>query len=79
MYKKIHMEKITMRTFVWREVLHVTEMYTRSFGELVSHAVISAIGIFVVCSMLDLLRICLLEKPLFRWIESKLKTEKVSN
>lgn len=66
----IHTNSATMRTFVWKG-LHVTEMYTKPLEELVFHAVTSVIGIFVVCSVLDLLRICLLEKPLFRWIESK--------
>lgn len=67
----IHANSATMRTFVWKDLLHVQEMYTKPFGGLVFHAVASVVGIFVVCSVLDYLRICLLEKPLFRWIESK--------
>lgn len=52
-----------MRRFLWRDLLNNVGMYDSGF--LVLHAVGSVIAVYAVCTVLDFLRIKLLEKPVF--------------
>lgn len=62
----IHANSDAMRTFLWRDLLKVPRMCAASPGLLFLHAVLSMLGVFVVCSLLDAIRIRLLEKPLLK-------------
>ena len=64
----IHANSDAMRTFLWNDLLNVPGMFEYSIWKLVLCAVLSAVGIFAVCSAIDYIRICVIEKPLFRWI-----------
>jgi hypothetical protein len=60
----IHAGSDTMRQWLWQDLLG----NSRVFGTagMVPHALLSVIGIFVVCCAVDVLRIRLLETPFFR-------------
>lgn len=60
----IHASSDTMRNFLWVDLLHVKEMYNSPF--LIIHALVSVLGIHVVCTAIDYLRIQFMEKPFFR-------------
>lgn len=60
----IHSSSETMRTWLWKDTLKVVEVFGKSWMPL--HAILSVLGIFVICSLIDLLRIYLLEKNFFK-------------
>ena len=65
----IHAHSNTMRQWLWKDVLDVAGQYgTDTF---ILHSILSVIGIYIICTLIDQLRICLLEKPLFLWAEKK--------
>ncbi len=73
----IHSSGNYMRKWLWKDFLNNIGQYGTS--NLYIHAFLSVIGIFVICSLIDLIRIKLLEQPLFRLIENKIeKVEKKS-
>lgn len=65
----IHANSNSMRSWLWGDLLNNTGMY--SSGWLVLHAVISVPAIFAVCSLIDILRIRFIEKPLFNLLDRK--------
>lgn len=65
----IHANSDAMRTFLWKNVCKVPEMYTVNLGTLVLHAVCCVTVIFVVCSVIDYLRIITVEKWVMRSFE----------
>lgn len=58
----IHAHSDTMRQWLWKDTLDNVGHY----GNAV-HAIASVISIFAVCTVIDIIRINLLEKPFFRW------------
>ena len=62
----IHASSDTMRRWLWTDLLHNLEMYSSAGWKMVLHAIGSVIAIFVVCSLIDYLRIRLIETPLFK-------------
>ncbi|MDD3415823.1 MAG: acyltransferase [Lachnospiraceae bacterium] len=65
----IHANSDTMRQWLWKDVLNNVEMYNSTFGYV--HAIISVILIFVVCTVIDYLRIHLIETPFFKLWDKK--------
>lgn len=65
----IHANSDAMRKFLWQDVLHNTSYYNSPF--LIVHAILSVILVYVVCVCIDQVRIHLLEKPLFSYIEKR--------
>lgn len=65
----IHANSDAMRKFLWQDVLHNASYYNSPF--LIVHAILSVILIYVVCVCIDQVRIHLLEKPLFSYIEKR--------
>lgn len=59
----IHANSDAMRRWLWQDTLKNTMVYGSPYMYL--HAVLSVLGIFVVCVFIDQARIHLLEKPLF--------------
>ena len=60
----IHANSDEMRQWLWGDVLHNVSMYSSSW--LILHAIGSVIGIYVVCTLIDYLRIRFIEKPFFK-------------
>ena len=64
----IHANSDAMRTFLWKDLLHVKDMYFLPLGELILYSVVCMFGVFIVCSLIDMLRIRFLEKPILNWL-----------
>lgn len=64
----IHAHDDAMRHWLWGHLLNVPAMYNAPMGMLVLHAAGSLILVFTVCSVLDWLRICYIERPVMNWI-----------
>ncbi len=60
----IHTNSPTMRQWLWGTLLKNTQAYESALFPV--HAILSVLGIFAVCSILDMLRIHLLETPFFK-------------
>ena len=58
----IHANSDAMRKWLWHDVLNNGGMYGSQW--LVVHAFVSVAGVFVVCTVIDYLRIRCLEKPI---------------
>lgn len=65
----IHANSNAWRTFMWRDLLHVDVSYALPPALLILRSLLVVAGIFICCSVLDLLRINLIEKPVFRHFE----------
>lgn len=63
----IHANSDTMRNWLWVDTLGVVRVHSSGNGYL--HIIISVIGIYAVCTALDLIRIYILEKPLFNKLD----------
>lgn len=63
----IHANSDTMRQWLWHDILKNVSYFDSPF--LVLHAVGSVVGIYLVCTLIDQIRIRLIEKPLFRRVE----------
>ncbi len=59
----IHANSDAMRQWLWGDLLKNTEMFGSAW--LIGHAVCSVLGVFIICSLIDLLRIKFIETPLF--------------
>ena len=69
----IHANSATMRTWLWKDFLDIRGHYEWQWLPL--YAIICVFAIFIVCALIDLVRIHLLEKPTFmvyRKIEDKI-------
>ncbi len=60
----IHANCDDMRSWLWEDVLQTVNMYNSCWLPLL--AVASVIAVFIVCSIIDLVRIQYIEKPFFR-------------
>ena len=66
----IHANSDTMRKWLWGDVIKAAQSV---LGEnAILHAIISVVVIFVVCIIIDYLRILLIEKPIFKALGDKL-------
>lgn len=70
----IHAHSDAMRHFLWQDLLDVPGQYTSEFLWL--HAIMSVLSVYVVCVVIDLLRIRFIEKPLFAWLDKKINWNK---
>ena len=67
----IHANSDAMRAWLWGEVLNIPGAYDLSGLMLIIYAIGSVVGIFAVCTVIDMLRIRFIERPFFSWIEMK--------
>ena len=71
----IHANSDAWRTFMWRDLLHVDTSYDLLLPYLALRSVFIVACVFIACSLLDLIRIYFIEKPVFRhfdWFEGKI-------
>lgn len=61
----IHANSEAMRQWLWRDFLHVDISYSLPVGMLILRSVLITVIIFIVCSLIDMIRICTVEKPVF--------------
>ena len=65
----IHANSDAMRKWLWKDTLDNVGHYA---GNIYLHAILSVLVIYVICTVIDFIRIQLLEKPVFKVIDQKL-------
>ena len=65
----IHAHSDAMRQWLWKDTLDVAGNYNTDL--FILHSILSVIGIYIVCTIVDQIRFCWLEKPLFDWLRNK--------
>lgn len=65
----IHANCEAMRQWLWRETLDNAGHFS---GNIYLHAILSVIGVYIVCTIIDYCRIKVLEKPVFKIIDRKI-------
>lgn len=66
----IHANSDTMRRWLWRDTLENVKWYHTPW--ICLHAVGSVLGIFIVCTVIDMVRRYAFEKPFLKWLQKKL-------
>lgn len=67
----IHANSDTMRQWLWKDTVNVIGQYNQDYYWLM--APVSVLAILMSCVVIDQIRILLLEKPLFRLIDKRIK------
>jgi len=77
----IHANSNAMRTWLWKDTLDVMGHYSLPLGQLVLYSIGVVLGVFIICNVIDQLRIATLEKWFFNWYDQKLSSrmEKIVN
>ena len=65
----IHANSDTMRKCLWGTVLKVKGAYSLHFENLVLFSILSVLGVFMICSIIEVIRQKLVEKKILNWIE----------
>lgn len=65
----IHANSDTMRQWLWKDTLHNVEVFNTSWCYL--RFICSALGVYVICTCIDLIRIYCLEKSFFMFYDKK--------
>ena len=74
----IHANSDTMRNFLWKDFLNVVNVYNNSIYYVILHSIISVLVIFIVCVIIDQIRIRFIETPFFFFLSDKIdKWEKL--
>ena len=61
----IHANSSAWRQFMWVDLLHVDAFYSLPLIVLICRSVLITAGVFLSCSLIDMIRIYLIEKPVF--------------
>ena len=62
----IHANSDTMRQWLWKDTLDNAGHFD---GNIYLHAIVSVLAVYAICTLIDFLRIQLLEKPFFKWFD----------
>ncbi len=76
----IHTAGAPMRRFLWTDLLKVSKGYWLSAPLMLAHVAGCVLGVYIVCTVIDLLRSRFLERPLFRlWDKAAPAAKRVWN
>lgn len=65
-----------MRTWLWKDTVDVVGHYIMmNVVSLVFYSVVVVLSIFIICNLIDQLRIATLEKWFFNWYDQKLSSK----
>ena len=67
----IHANSDAMRTWLWKDTLDIVGHYSMPIGELVLYCFGAVISVFIICNLIDQLRIATFEKWFFNWYDNK--------
>lgn len=68
----IHANSNAMRTWLWKDTVDCVGHYiSMGTGELILYSVAVVLAIFIICNLIDQLRIATLEKWFFNWYDNK--------
>lgn len=65
----IHANSDAMREFLWKTVLNNVGAYNTNY--LYIHAILSVVGVFIICTIIDQIRIKFIEQPFFEKVVDK--------
>jgi hypothetical protein len=65
----IHANSSAMRTWLWSEKVDVIGHYTLPLESLILYSIVVVLAIFIICNLIDQLRIATVEKLLLRWYD----------
>lgn len=71
----IHANSNAMRTWLWVDTVDVVGHYSLPLGQLVLFSFGIALAVFLVCNLIDQMRIATLEKWFFNWYDNKLSAK----
>ena len=67
----IHANSDAMRQWLWKDTVDCVGHYNLPPFQLVLYILSSVVIIFIICTIIDIIRIKLIEKPFFRWYDNK--------
>ena len=74
----IHANSDTMRNWLWGKMLNVKGIYTYPFWELVLYSVGSVIGVFIICSMIEIIRQRVIERKILNMVEDTIIYKRIN-
>lgn len=66
----IHANSMTMINWLWKDCLDVSAKYNLLLIKLMSFSIITVLEIFVVCTLIDRIRVHTIEKFFMKWIDN---------
>lgn len=72
----IHTYSDSMNTFIWNDIFQIQNLFELSYVGIVIKILISSVIVFIVCSLIDYIRISAFEVPLFKWLSKHDKNVK---
>jgi len=67
----IHANSKAMQTWLWKDTVDAVGHYTLPLGNLILYSILVVLIIFIVCNLIDQLRIATVEKWFFHWYDNK--------
>lgn len=67
----IHANNLTMIDFVWKKLFRSQWAFENLESAFIVHAFVTVMVIFSVCSVIDMVRIRFLEKPIFEYFDKR--------
>ena len=71
----IHANSDAMRTWLWKDTIDVVGHYSLPLGDFVLFSVGGVLAVFLVCNLIDQLRIVTIEKLFFNWYDRKVSVK----
>lgn len=71
----LHANSGAMRTWLWKDTIDVVGHYTLPLSQLIIYSLAVVLIIFIVCSLIDQLRIATVEKWFFIWYDRKVSAK----
>ena len=71
----IHANSNAMRQWLWKDTLDVVGHYTLPIGGLVLYSFGVVLAVFIICNLIDQLRIATVEKWFFNWYDKKVSAK----
>ena len=66
----IHANSSAMRTWLWKDTVDVVGHYNLPIGNLVLFSIGTVVVVFLICSIIDIIRINTVEKWFFNWYDN---------
>ncbi len=67
----IHANSDAMRQWLWKDTLNCVGHYSLPFSQLALFSVASVLSIFIICIIIDRIRVKLIEEPFFKLYDKK--------
>ena len=67
----IHAHSDAMRTWLWKDTVDCVGHYALPLGNLIMYSFGAVLAVFIICNLIDQLRIYTLEKWFFKWYDKK--------